>query len=930
MAPWNAVSRQLAVVLCAVGLGWSSAPARAQETAPHPEERVSVGDFGGIGLLQMRTARFGPDGLFNIGYSRVDPYKRYTLNIQIFPGFEATFRYTEIRNRLFSRFTFFSGQQTYKDRGADLKLRLWKESEYFPAVAIGLQDTLGTGIFGGEYVVASKRYRDLDFTVGMGWGYVGSRGKLKNPLTRISPDFRNRTPAEGLGGVPSLFSILSGKTVGIFGGLEYNTPIEGLSLKIEYDSHEYTNEAMDNILPDTGPINFGLNFRPAPWIDIGYGFERSRRMLRVTLRSDFNADGVPKFNPPPPPIEARPQLAQLISDDVVATVSDPSAVSLLPPADPALIVFDLLENAGLLVTDISINSNSLIVKVSAQAREVNGPELERIAAEALASLPTDIHEISLVYDALGVTSKSQRTANPTANPTADAADAMFQTLAIMGLEITAIEINGALVRVTLLPLDRSAVLDFGQVARAVSGTLGLAEATIVDGRTGNRQSWVEFGNRQRGAPRAVGVLVAEDGYRRPLLAPLDPAYSPDEQKAVAVRLAVALEFQAFFLEALEMSGRQATVYMTPVRFRQVTRNIGYSARIIANNLPAPIEEITIVSLNGGMETSRIMILRSDLERADKGRSSTEEILARAEISAGLPWWPGSNAQVPGRYPRVSWSVAPQTRQHIGGPDQFILYQIWLSMNFGMDIARGLSLTGIAGKNLYNNFDRIKLSSDSVLPKVRSDIKEYLQEGNDNIVRLQMDYMFKAAEDLYVRSSVGLFEEMFGGVGAEILYRPFDSRLSIGLDVNRVHQRTFKQRLKFQDYKVTTGFLSFYYNIPYKDLQAVLSAGTYLAGDRGATFDLSRRFDSGIRVGAWATLTSVPFNAFGEGSFDKGFYFVIPFELFFTNSTTASGVFGFRPLFRDGGQRMLMGNRLIDVTSVANYGEVMRDWPQFFK
>jgi hypothetical protein len=151
-----------------------------------------------------------------------------------------------------------------------------------------------------------------------------------------------------------------------------------------------------------------------------------------------------------------------------------------------------------------------------------------------------------------------------------------------------------------------------------------------------------------------------------------------------------------------------------------------------------------------------------------------------------------------------------------------------------------------------------------------------------------------------------------------------------VDVNRVRQRGFEQRLEFQTYKVTTGFLSFYYEIPYKGLLGVVSAGQYLAGDRGVTFDLSRRFDSGIRVGAWATLTTVPFNAFGEGSFDKGFYFVIPFELFLTNSTTASGVFGFRPLFRDGGQRVLLANRLIEVTGVASYGEVMRDWPQFFK
>jgi hypothetical protein len=249
---------------------------------------------------------------------------------------------------------------------------------------------------------------------------------------------------------------------------------------------------------------------------------------------------------------------------------------------------------------------------------------------------------------------------------------------------------------------------------------------------------------------------------------------------------------------------------------------------------------------------------------------------------------------------------------------------------GFDLARGLSASAIAGKNLYNNFDRIKLASDSVLPKVRSDIKEYLQQGNDNIVRLQADYMFKPAEDLYARVSAGLFEEMFGGIGAEVLYRPFESRLAVGLEVNQVRQRTFDQLFEYMDYKVTTGALSFYYNLPYKDLLGVVSVGQYLAGDQGVTFDLSRRFDSGIRVGAWATLTNVSYAEFGEGSFDKGFFLSIPFELFMAKSGKSSGVFGFRPLFRDGGQRLLMGNRLFEVTAPASYGEVARDWPQFLK
>ena len=44
----------------------------------------------------------------------------------------------------------------------------------------------------------------------------------------------------------------------------------------------------------------------------------------------------------------------------------------------------------------------------------------------------------------------------------------------------------------------------------------------------------------------------------------------------------------------------------------------------------------------------------------------------------------------------------------------------------------------------------------------------------------------------------------------------------------------------------------------------VDAGRYLAGDWGATFALDREFDNGWKVGAYFTLTDMPFDEFGEG------------------------------------------------------------------
>ncbi|MDU8421091.1 YjbH domain-containing protein, partial [Pseudomonas syringae] len=63
-----------------------------------------------------------------------------------------------------------------------------------------------------------------------------------------------------------------------------------------------------------------------------------------------------------------------------------------------------------------------------------------------------------------------------------------------------------------------------------------------------------------------------------------------------------------------------------------------------------------------------------------------------------------------------------------------------------------------------------------------------------------------------------------------------------------------------------------------DVLVKMSVGQYLAKDKGGTLDLSKRFDSGVTVGAYATLTNVSKQEYGEGSFTKGFYISVPLDL----------------------------------------------------
>ena len=87
------------------------------------------------------------------------------------------------------------------------------------------------------------------------------------------------------------------------------------------------------------------------------------------------------------------------------------------------------------------------------------------------------------------------------------------------------------------------------------------------------------------------------------------------------------------------------------------------------------------------------------------------------------------------------------------------------------------------------------------------------------------------------------------------------------------------------------------------IQATESIIQAIVDEGGGTVELRRTFDNGWSVGLWSTLTDVPFDKFGEGSFDKGLFFKVPFNIFAGRNTRGVFESRLRPIQRDGGQRL---------------------------
>ena len=308
--------------------------------------RTTQSDFGGVGLLQTPTARFADEGAFSFNANRVSPYSRYSIAVTPVPWFEGTLRYTTLTNRRYSDNEDFSGDQSLKDKAVDARFRLWQESYWAPQIALGFVDMAGTGLFSSEYLVASKRFWDLDLSLGMGWGYLGNRDDLSNPFGSLRKNERAGRKDGDMGGNFDTDTYFSGPAA-FFGGVEYQTPWDRLRLKLEFDGNNYRNEPGDPEFDEADSrFNLGAVFRVSKGIDISAGWERGNTaMLGITFHTNLKTTSEPnKFLDPAP--EARRALPAGVSGQQV---------------DWAEVSERLKDNAGFEVESIAVRDREVII-----------------------------------------------------------------------------------------------------------------------------------------------------------------------------------------------------------------------------------------------------------------------------------------------------------------------------------------------------------------------------------------------------------------------------------------------------------------------------------------------------------------------------------------------------------------------------------------
>ncbi len=440
---------------------------------------------------------------------------------------------------------------------------------------------------------------------------------------------------------------------------------------------------------------------------------------------------------------------------------------------------------------------------------------------------------------------------------------------------------------------------------------------------------------ERGDKAVFGISIhGNPAHARSSPKPLDPlpvdtVRVPATDADIATRAATDWAAVAAQLEEnaglrvrrISRKGRELTVTGEQQRYLQPAQELGRTARILDASAPSSIDWFTLRNTRSGLPIIDTSIQRDAFNTYLDNRTTLSQLSRHIEQAAPANHYSHTLYEAAQRHFNGEFNVG--YRQSMGGPDGFVLFQLSGIYTANLHFTQNTWLHGELNYNAYNNYDKFRYDAPSRLPRVRTHIRQYLTSEDLTLPTLQMTGTAQLGRDLYGMAYAGLLETMYAGAGAELLYRPFNQPWALGLDVNWVRQRDFDQRFALRDYRVSTGHASLYYTWgEQQKMVGILSAGRYLAKDWGATLSLARLFDNGVGMGAYATKTNVSSEDFGEGSFDKGIFVSIPFDLMLPRSSRSRANFNWNPLYRDGGARLSRTYGLYQLTAERDPSTLM--------
>lgn len=453
--------------------------------------------------------------------------------------------------------------------------------------------------------------------------------------------------------------------------------------------------------------------------------------------------------------------------------------------------------------------------------------------------------------------------------------------------------------------------------------------------------------------------------------PAPPAVEPSGQTlamwrsnpAAALPLLQRLHAAGFAGVSARLDGDRLVLTLTHPRISLVGRAVGRAARIALSAGPDDMRALAIIYTRDDMPL--LTYVFADPEQLRRFfRGDTDEAALRDQVA--IHPWPAAvdlrredTALEGPRAPAIEtrygedghllileqrdsflsgFYVVPfNARIFFNDPSGAFRYDTFATVNYFQRLAPGWFADAAARFTLSEDVSEMTQFSNSTLPHVRSDIVEYRRDGD----RLRMESLLlnrfaRLTQPLYLRASAGYYEEMYAGVGTQLLYLPADASWAFDVSVDALRQREPGESFGFRDYRTVTALGALHYRFAQRGVTLSARFGRFLARDAGVRWEFRRRFRSGVEAGAWYTVTDGDDETGpgrpGDPYRDKGLFVSIPLNSMLTRDTRRRADLSVVDFTRDVGQMVRspgdlylmlerdLGLNAVDTDAVTQFGK----------
>ncbi len=340
--------------------------------------------YGGPGLFDIPVAESAEDAELAFSYALLGNTQRTAISFQAVPRVNATIRFATIDD-------FEPDGSDLSFRSFDLHFQVLDEGRLTPGVAVGFRDVLGDGIYGSEYIVATKEILPgVKLTGGIGWGRLASDAGFDFALS----DRRETTDP---GGRLQFDSYFQGDAA-FFGGLSWATPVKGLTLKAEYVPDAYAGESANSDFDVKSPFNVGATWAPnALFALTGAYLYGDTAALQITFKANPRNPIAPQdLGAGPAPFRAR-------ADDAPQNTAWAGQAEIQTALTDALAT--ALEADGILIEEARFQADAVDLYIVNQSIQRTPKAIGRIARILATALPpsVEVFRITPVEDGLPTT-----------------------------------------------------------------------------------------------------------------------------------------------------------------------------------------------------------------------------------------------------------------------------------------------------------------------------------------------------------------------------------------------------------------------------------------------------------------------------------------------------------------------------------------------